>query len=321
MLLALQYSKLSLEHACLAKSAKWPQLRRAFSRSSARRTDSSSAGEAPKGIPYSKLSVGVPKELYQNENRVALTPAAAAALVKKGFTVNVEEQAGVAAKFKNEAYEASGARITDCKTTFQSDIVLKVRPPIDLDKGHLRDSSTLISFLYPAQNKSLIDELAKKQMTVFAMDAIPRISRAQVFDALSSMANIAGYKAVIEAANHFGRFFTGQITAAGKVPPAKVLVIGGGVAGLAAVGCCKNMGAIVRAFDTREAVREQVESFGAEFLTINLQESGEGVGGYAKEMSKEFIEAEMALFAEQCKDVDIIITTALIPGAPESGRS
>ncbi|KAH6927593.1 hypothetical protein HPB50_006129 [Hyalomma asiaticum] len=271
MLLALQYSKLSLEHACLAKSAKWPQLRRAFSRSSVRRTDSSSAGEAPKGIPYSKLSVGVPKELYQNENRVALTPAAAAVLVKKGFTVNVEEQAGVAAKFKNEAYEASGARVTDCKTTFQSDIVLKVRPPIDLDKGHLRDSSTLISFLYPAQNKSLVDELAKKQMTVFAMDAIPRISRAQVFDALSSMANIAGYKAVIEAANHFGRFFTGQITAAGKVPPAKVLVIGGGVAGLAAVGCCKNMGAIVRAFDTREAVREQVESFGAEFLTINLQ--------------------------------------------------
>ncbi|KAL1435688.1 hypothetical protein MTO96_010475 [Rhipicephalus appendiculatus] len=314
MLLALQYSKLSLEHACLAKSAKWPQLRRAFSRSSVRQTDSSSAGEAPKGIPYSKLSVGVPKELYQNENRVALSPTAAAVLVKKGFTVNVEEQAGVAAKFKNEAYEASGARITDCKATFQSDIVLKVRPPIDLDKGHLRDSSTLISFLYPAQNKSLVDELAKKQMTVFAMDAIPRISRAQVFDALSSMANIAGYKAVIEAANHFGRFFTGQITAAGKVPPAKVLVIGGGVAGLAAVGCCKNMGAIVRAFDTREAVREQVESFGAEFLTINLEESGEGVGGYAKEMSKEFIDAEMALFAEQCKDVDIIITTALIPG-------
>lgn len=314
MLLALQYSKISLERTCLAKSAKWPQLRRAFSRSSVRQTDGSSTGDAPKGIPYSKLSVGIPKEIFQNENRVALSPVAAAALVKKGFTVNVEEQAGIAAKFKNEAYEASGARITDCKTTFQSDIVLKVRPPIELDKGHLRNGGTLVSFLYPAQNKPLVDELSKNQMTVFAMDAIPRISRAQVFDALSSMANIAGYKAVIEAANHFGRFFTGQITAAGKVPPAKVLVIGGGVAGLAAVGCCKNMGAIVRAFDTREAVREQVESFGAEFLTIDMKESGEGVGGYAKEMSKEFIEAEMALFAEQCKDVDIIITTALIPG-------
>lgn len=314
MLLALQYSKLSLEHACLAKSAKWPQLRRAFSRTSARRADGSSAGEAPRGIPYSKLSVGVPKELFQNENRVALSPIATAVLVKKGFTVNVEEQAGVAAKFKNEDYAQSGARITDCKTAFQSDIVLKVRPPVELDKGHLRDGGTLISFLYPAQNKALVGELAQKRMTAFAMDTIPRISRAQVFDALSSMANIAGYKAVIEAANHFGRFFTGQITAAGKVPPAKVLVIGGGVAGLAAVGCCKNMGAIVRAFDTREAVREQVESFGAEFLTISMQESGEGVGGYAKEMSKEFIDAEMALFAEQCKDVDIVITTALIPG-------
>ncbi|KAH9381344.1 hypothetical protein HPB48_011116 [Haemaphysalis longicornis] len=278
MLLALQYSKLSLEHACLAKSTKWPQLRRAFSRTCARRTDGSSASEAPKGIPYSKLSVGVPKELFQNENRVALSPVATAVLVKKGFTVNVEEQAGVAAKFKNDDYAQSGARITDCKTAFQSDI---------LDKGHLRDGGTLISFLYPAQNKALVDELAQKRMTVFAMDAIPRISRAQVFDALSSMANIAGYKAVIEAANHFGRFFTGQITAAGKVPPAKVLVIGGGVAGLAAVGCCKNMGAIVRAFDTREAVREQVESFGAEFLTISM---------------------------EQCKEVDIVITTALIPG-------
>ncbi|KAH8021664.1 hypothetical protein HPB51_016060 [Rhipicephalus microplus] len=272
MLLALQYSKLSLEHACLAKSAKWPQLRRAFSRSSVRRTDSSSAAEAPKGIPYSKLSVGVPKELYQNENRVALSPAACCCTSEEGvYCQQLRSKPGAAAKFKNEAYEASGARITDCKTTFQSDIVLKVRPPIEVDKGHLRDSSTLISFLYPAQNNSLVDELAKKQMTVFAMDAIPRISRAQVFDALSSMANIAGYKAVIEAANHFGRFFTGQITAAGKVPPAKVLVIGGGVAGLAAVGCCKNMGAIVRAFDTREAVREQVESFGAEFLTINLE--------------------------------------------------
>ncbi|EEC04253.1 NAD(P) transhydrogenase, putative [Ixodes scapularis] len=314
MFLALRYSTATVDHACLARLSRRPLCRRTFSRSSTCRSESAATPEPPKGIPYSNLSVGVPKELFKNEQRVALTPIAVANLTKKGFTVNVEEQAGLAAKFKNEEYEASGARITDCKSTYQSDILLKVRAPVELDKGHLRDGSTLISFLYPAQNRALLDELAKKRMTVFAMDAIPRISRAQVFDALSSMANIAGYKAVIEAANHFGRFFTGQITAAGKVPPAKVLVIGGGVAGLAAVGCCKNMGAIVRAFDTREAVREQVESFGAEFLTVNVAESGDGVGGYAKEMSKEFIEAEMALFAEQCKEVDIIITTALIPG-------
>lgn len=314
MFLALRYSTATVDHACLSKLSRRPLRKRMFSRSTARPSESASAPEPPKGIPYSNLSVGVPKELFKNEQRVALTPAAVATLTKKGFTVNVEEQAGMAAKFKNEEYEASGARVTDCKSTYQSDILLKVRAPVELDRGHLRDGSTLISFLYPAQNRTLVDELAKKRMTVFAMDAIPRISRAQVFDALSSMANIAGYKAVIEAANHFGRFFTGQITAAGKVPPAKVLVIGGGVAGLAAVGCCKNMGAIVRAFDTREAVREQVESFGAEFLTVNIAESGDGVGGYAKEMSKEFIEAEMALFAEQCKEVDIIITTALIPG-------
>jgi NAD(P) transhydrogenase len=174
----------------------------------------------------------------------------------------------------------------------------------------------LISFLYPAQNKNIIEEMAKKKITNFAMDCVPRISRAQVFDALSSMANIAGYKAVIEAANHFGRFFTGQITAAGKVPPAKVLVIGGGVAGLSAIGTARNMGAIVRAFDTRAAVKEQVQSMGAEFLELNLKEDGEGQGGYAKEMSKEFYDAEMALFAKQCKEVDILITTALIPGKP-----
>ncbi|XP_023224456.1 NAD(P) transhydrogenase, mitochondrial-like [Centruroides sculpturatus] len=268
------------------------------------------------GIPYMKLKIGVPKEIWQNERRVALTPAAASTLVKKGFTVNVEENAGQEAKFYNAEYEAAGAKITDLKSTFESDIILKVRAPIDAELGQFRERSNLISFLYPAQNRPLVDKLAKLNMNVFAMDAIPRISRAQVFDALSSMANIAGYKAVVEAANNFGRFFTGQITAAGKVPPAKILVIGGGVAGLAAIGTAKNMGAIVRAFDTREAVKEQVESMGAEFLEINLKESGEGVGGYAKEMSKEFIEAEMALFAKQCKEVDIVITTALIPGKP-----
>ncbi|XP_013771968.1 NAD(P) transhydrogenase, mitochondrial-like [Limulus polyphemus] len=272
--------------------------------------------ETVKGIPYSKISVGVPKEVFQNEKRVSLTPAAVTALTKKGFTVKVEENSGVGSKFLNSAYEEAGAKITDLKSTFDSDIILKVRGPLNKEIDLFRDKGTLISFLYPAQNKDLVDMLAKKQMTAFAMDAIPRISRAQVFDALSSMANIAGYKAVVEAANHFGRFFTGQITAAGKVPPAKVLVIGGGVAGLAAIGTAKSMGAIVRAFDTRAAVKEQVESFGAEFLELNVKESGEGVGGYAKEMSKEFIEAEMELFAKQCKEIDVLITTALIPGKP-----
>merc|ERR1712110_941839 len=178
----------------------------------------------------------------------------------------------------------------------------------------LRGEATFYSFLYPGQNPDLVKALAAKKITAFGMDCVPRISRAQVFDALSSMGNISGYRAVVEASNHFGRFFTGQITAAGKVPPAKVLVIGGGVAGLAAVGQAKNMGAIVRAFDVRPAVKEQVESMGAEFLTVDIEEDGSTEGGYAKEMSKEFIDAEMKLFHDQCKDVDIVITTALIPG-------
>ncbi|CAL1537588.1 unnamed protein product [Lymnaea stagnalis] len=268
------------------------------------------------GIPYKNLSIGVPKELFTNERRVALVPAAVQTLTKKGFTVNIEENAGLGAKFMNDDYAASGAKVKGKKDVYTSDIILKVRAPLQEEVANFRDRGTLISFLYPAQNKDLVDQLSKKQLTVFAMDCVPRISRAQVFDALSSMANIAGYKAVIEAANNFGRFFTGQITAAGKVPPAKVLVIGGGVAGLSAVGTAKNMGAIVRAFDTRAAVKEQVESFGAEFLEVHVKESGEGTGGYAKEMSKEFYDAEMALFAKQCKEIDILISTALIPGKP-----
>jgi len=211
-------------------------------------------------------------------------------------------------------YEAAGAKIVDSNAAFQSDIVLKVRQPSTEEAPKFKEGGTLYSFLYPAQNKDLIDELAKQKITAFGMDCVPRISRAQVFDALSSMGNISGYRAVVEASNHFGRFFTGQITAAGKVPPAKVLVIGGGVAGLAAIGQAKNMGAIVRAFDVRPAVKEQVHSMGAEFLEVDIEESGETSGGYAKEMSKEFIEAEMQLFHDQCKDVDIVISTALIPG-------
>lgn len=270
----------------------------------------------PRGVPYKNMTIGVPKEIFPNEKRVALSPAAVQALVKKGFNVKIEEAAGENAKFMNQDYETAGALIKGQEDVYNSDIVLKVRGPLTEEVQKFRDHGTLISFLYPAQNKDLVDQLAKRKMTVFAMDCVPRISRAQVFDALSSMANIAGYKAVIEAANNFGRFFTGQITAAGKVPPAKVLVIGGGVAGLAAIGTAKNMGAIVRAFDTRAAVKEQVESFGAEFLEVSVKESGEGGGGYAKVMSKEFIEAEMILFAKQCKEIDILITTALIPGKP-----
>jgi NAD(P) transhydrogenase len=270
--------------------------------------------EAVEGTPYSKLSIGIPKELWQNEKRVALTPAVTQALIKKGFTVNVEENAGVGAKFRNDDYAQAGGAIVDTKRAFESDIILKVRQPLDNEVDKFRENSTLISFLYPAQNKGLVEKLAETKINAFAMDCIPRISRAQVFDALSSMANVSGYRAVVEAANHFPRFFFGQITAAGKVPPAKILVVGGGVAGLAAIGQAKSMGAIVRAFDTRSVVKEQVESMGAEFLTINIEEEGGTSGGYSKEMSKEFIEAEHALFAKQCKDVDVIITTALIPG-------
>ncbi|XP_047481904.1 NAD(P) transhydrogenase, mitochondrial-like [Penaeus chinensis] len=283
-------------------------------RTHARLCESAKEAEPIKGIPYKNMTIGVPKEIWQNERRVAVAPAAVAALTKKGFTVNIEENAGVLAKYPNAAFEEAGAKIVDRNAAYTSDIVLKIRQPALEEVDLLKDNGMLISFLYPAQNKELLEKMASKKITAFAMDCVPRISRAQVFDALSSMANIAGYRAVVEASNHFGRFFTGQITAAGKVPPAKVLVIGGGVAGLAAVGQAKNMGAIVRAFDTRAAVKEQVESFGAEFLEVNVKESGEGTGGYAKEMSKEFIEAEMALFAKQAKDVDIIISTALIPG-------
>merc|ERR1712165_216339 len=279
-------------------------------RSSARRY----ADAAPTGIPYSKLNLGVPAETWTNEKRVACTPANTALFTKKGFTVNVQEGAGRLSNFRDEDYAAAGANIVSKDAAFDSDIVLKLRQPSIQEAAQFREESTLYSFLYPAQNKDLIDALAAKKITAFGMDCVPRISRAQVFDALSSMGNISGYRAVVEASNHFGRFFTGQITAAGKVPPAKVLVIGGGGAGLAAVGQAKNMGAIVRAFDVRPAVKEQVESMGAEFLEVDIVEDGSTEGGYAKEMSKEFIEAEMQLFHDQCKDVDIVITTALIPG-------
>ncbi|TNM90859.1 hypothetical protein fugu_003148 [Takifugu bimaculatus] len=267
-----------------------------------------------KGVLYKDLVVGVPKETLQNERRVALSPAGVEALVKQGFQVQVESGAGEESKFSDQQYKNAGATITDVKGAFGSDLVLKVRAPSLSEVDFLKPKSTLVSFVYPAQNSQLMQKLSERQSTVLAMDQVPRVTIAQGYDALSSMANIAGYKAVVLAANNFGRFFTGQITAAGKVPPAKVLVIGGGVAGLAAAGAAKSMGAIVRGFDTRPAALEQFKSFGAEPLEVDIKESGEGVGGYAKEMSKEFIEAEMELFAKQCKEVDIIISTALIPG-------
>jgi NAD(P) transhydrogenase subunit alpha len=266
------------------------------------------------------MKIGVPKEIHEGEKRVATTPEVIGHLRKLGFEVIVEAGAGNGAHFSDAAYTEAGATIVNnAKSVWSdSDIILKVRglelngPEIDL----LKEGQILISFLWPAQNPDLLKKLADKKITALAMDMVPRISRAQKMDALSSMANIAGYRAVVEAAQNFGRFFTGQITAAGKVPPAKVMVIGAGVAGLAAIGAAKSMGAIVRAFDTRPEVKEQIESMDAEFLELDFEEEGSGTGGYAKVMSKEFIAAEMALFAEQAKEVDIIITTALIPGKP-----
>jgi H+-translocating NAD(P) transhydrogenase subunit alpha len=270
------------------------------------------------------MKIGVPREVHPGERRVAATPETVQQIIKLGYSVAIESGAGKAANFNDDAYAAAGATIAPNVQALyaDADIVFKVRAPmVNPDTGSheselLRAGQTLISFIWPAQNAELMDRLAARQVTVMAMDAVPRISRAQKLDALSSMANIAGYRAIVEAAQHFGRFFTGQITAAGKVPPAKVMVIGAGVAGLAAIGTARSLGAIVRAFDTRPEVKQQIESMGAEFLEMDFEEEGSGQGGYAKQMSAAFIEAEMALFAEQAKEVDIIVTTALIPGKP-----
>ena len=270
------------------------------------------------------MKIGIPKEIHPGEKRVATTPEVAEKIIQLGFQVSVESGAGQQANFSDEAYKEVGCTIRKTAKTLwkNADIVIKVRPPethpeLAIDETDLlSNEGHLISFIWPAQNKALMQKLVEKNATVLAMDCVPRLSRSQKLDALSSMANIAGYRAVIEAAQHFDRFFTGQITAAGKVPPAKILVIGAGVAGLAAIGTAKSMGAIVRAFDTRPEVKEQIESMDAEFLMLDFAEDGSGAGGYAKTMSKEFIAAEMALFARQAMDVDIIITTALIPGKP-----
>lgn len=265
------------------------------------------------------MRIGVPRETHAGERRVATTPEVAAQLMKLGFSVAIESDAGAAASYTDAAYEAAGCDIVSASDIWsKSDLIFKVRAPDDNESNALRADQTLISFIWPGQNPELLQRLTDSGATVLAMDSVPRISRAQKMDALSSMANIAGYRAIVEAAQHFGRFFTGQITAAGKVPPAKVMVIGAGVAGLAAIGAAKSMGAIVRAFDTRPEVKEQVESMDAEFLMLDFEEDedGSGEGGYAKTMSAEFIKAEMALFADQAKEVDIIVTTALIPGKP-----
>ncbi|MBF0124499.1 MAG: Re/Si-specific NAD(P)(+) transhydrogenase subunit alpha [Magnetococcales bacterium] len=272
------------------------------------------------------MRIVIPKEIYEGERRVAASPDSVQRLIKLGFNVAIESGAGAAASFPDGQFQAAGAEvIADTRALWNSaDVVLKVRPPmanaqLGLHEADLLpEGATWIGFIWPAQNQEIMDRLVARKATVLAMDQVPRISRAQKLDALSSMANIAGYRAIIEAANHFGRFFTGQITAAGKVPPAKVLVIGAGVAGLAAIGAAVSLGAIVRAFDTRPEVKDQVKSMGAEFLELDFEEEGgsSGSGGYAKQMSQAFIDAEMALFAAQASEVDIIVTTALIPGKP-----
>ncbi|WP_115719001.1 Re/Si-specific NAD(P)(+) transhydrogenase subunit alpha [Gallaecimonas mangrovi] len=260
------------------------------------------------------MRIGIPAESLTGENRVAASPKSVAELQKLGFSTTIESGAGKGASFDDSAYQEAGAELGDA---WDSDLVFKVNAPNDDEIARLKPGATLVSFIQPAQNPELIEKLNKQQVNVLAMDMVPRISRAQSLDALSSMANIAGYRAVVEAANAFGRFFTGQITAAGKVPPAKVLVIGAGVAGLAAIGAAGSLGAQVRAFDTRPEVKEQIQSMGADFLEVQLDEDeGSSSDGYAKEMSQAFIDAEMALFMEQAKEVDIIITTALIPGKP-----
>ena len=264
------------------------------------------------------MKIGIPKEIQAGEKRVATTPEVAERLRKLGFDILIETGAGIAANIADDQYREAGVEIVaDAQALWAgSDIVLKVRAPAMHEVDLMHEGTTLVSFIWPAQNPELMERLAAKKVTVLAMDSVPRISRAQKLDALSSMANISGYRAMVEAAHHFGRFFTGQITAAGKVQPAKVMVIGAGVAGLAALGAASAMGAVVRAFDTRPEVKDQVKSMGAEFLELDFKEEGTGVGGYAKVMSPEFIKAEMDLFARQAMDVDIIVTTALIPGKP-----
>ena len=265
------------------------------------------------------MLIGVPRETAEREKRVATVPEVVEKLLKLGFQVAVQSGAGDAANFSDESYRTAGARILpDAPSVWSSaDIVFKVRPPTREEVGLMREGATLVGFVWPAQNPELMQALAAKKATVLAIDALPRmLSRAQKMDALTSMAGISGYRAVIEAANAFGRFFSGQVTAAGKIPPAKVFVAGAGVAGLAAIGTAVGLGAIVRANDTRSEVADQVKSMGGEFVKVDYEEEGSGGGGYAKVMSEGFQKAQREMYAKQAKEVDIIITTALIPGKP-----
>ncbi|MEL6551711.1 MAG: Re/Si-specific NAD(P)(+) transhydrogenase subunit alpha [Pseudomonadota bacterium] len=264
------------------------------------------------------MKIGTPKEIFEGEARVAMTPDSATQLQKLGHECLIETGAGALAGFSDAAYEAAGVKVVKKATDLfkGADIVAKVRPPSDTETKRLREGQTLISFFYPGANEKLMELANKQGATVIAMDMVPRISRAQKMDALSSMANIAGYRAVIEAGNNFGRFFTGQVTAAGKVPPAKVLIVGAGVAGLAAIGTSTSLGAITYAFDVRPEVAEQIESMGAEFVFLEFDEEqtdGATTGGYAAPSSPEFREAQLAKFREMAPDIDIVITTALIP--------
>jgi NAD(P) transhydrogenase subunit alpha len=265
------------------------------------------------------MLIGVPAETTAGEKRVATVPDVVQKLVKLGFSVAVQSGAGDAANFADDTYRAAGAEVvaTPAELWARSDIVLKVRPPSAEEVGLLREGATVIGFIWPAQNPDLMQQLAAKKATVLAIDSLPRtLSRAQKMDALTSQAGVAGYRAVIEAANAFGRFFNGQVTAAGKIPPAKVFIAGAGVAGLAAIGTAANLGAIVRANDTRAEVADQVVSLGGEFVKVDYEEEGSGGGGYAKVMSEGFQQAQREMYATQAKDADIIITTALIPGKP-----
>lgn len=259
------------------------------------------------------MIIGIPRESMPGETRVAATPQTVTQLLKLGYQVAVESGAGAASSFSDEAFAEAGAEIGD---PWQADVVLKVNAPNDYEIALLRDGATLVSLISPALKPELLEKLSGRPITVLAMDAVPRISRAQSLDVLSSMANIAGYRAVVEAAHRFGRFFTGQVTAAGKVPPAKVLVVGAGVAGLAAIGAAGSLGAIVRATDPRPEVADQVKSLGGEYLAVDPAAAEVSATGYAKEMGDDYKAREAQLYAEQAKDVDIIITTALIPGRP-----
>ncbi|WP_273733924.1 Re/Si-specific NAD(P)(+) transhydrogenase subunit alpha [Mycolicibacterium septicum] len=259
------------------------------------------------------MIIGIPRESLTGETRVAATPQTVGQIIKLGYEVVVETGAGAASSFSDAAYVDAGAEIGQA---WDADVVLKVNAPDDAEIGKLRDGATLVSLISPGLKPELVEKLSTRPITVLAMDAVPRISRAQSLDVLSSMANIAGYRAVVEAAHSFGRFFTGQVTAAGKVPPAKVLVVGAGVAGLAAIGAAGSLGAIVRATDPRPEVADQVASLGGEYLSVANEQAEVSATGYAKEMDDDYKAREAQLYAEQCKDVDIIVTTALIPGRP-----